>query len=190
MLTSGAFDKAHSDAEPTTAVAILAGGLSRRFGRDKSRLRLGNSTLLQQIRDAAAKTGCPVRVIRRDAVPRCGPLGGILTAFKRSRAALIVFLACDMPRVSSDWILRVLREAQRRRRPVFSRVRERWGFPLALWRDDLVTVERQRRAERYSLRDLAHALPAAPVSVPRAREREFHNINTPGDWADYLEENS
>lgn len=56
-------------------VFILAGGLSARMGRDKARLRLRGRTLLAWVRAAARATGWPVRVIRRDLVPRCGPLG-------------------------------------------------------------------------------------------------------------------
>src|SRR6266566_1093085 len=92
--------------QPSSSVeiCILAGGLSRRMGRDKSRLRLGRRTMLGHIRGEARKLGFPVRVIRRDAVPRCGPLGGVYTALKTTRAHAVVFLACDMPFVSADLI--------------------------------------------------------------------------------------
>ena len=83
-------------------VCILAGGLSSRMGRDKARLRLNGRTLLAQVRDAAQTLGCPVRVIRRDLVTRCGPLGGVFTALKTSRAEAVLFLACDMPFVSPE----------------------------------------------------------------------------------------
>ena len=56
------------------------------MGRDKSLVQLGRRTLLQHVRTAARSLGVPVRVIRRDSVPRCGPLGGIYTGLKRTRA--------------------------------------------------------------------------------------------------------
>ena len=58
--------------------------------------------MLGHVRAAAKATGWPVRVIRRDLVERCGPLGGIYTALKTSEAAVEVFLACDMPFVSTE----------------------------------------------------------------------------------------
>src|SRR5262245_26747021 len=83
-------------------ICILAGGLSKRMGRNKSRLSLGNITMLGHIRKTAEATGLPVRVIRRDCVPKCGPLGGIYTALKTTEADAILFLACDMPLVTTE----------------------------------------------------------------------------------------
>lgn len=167
------------------AVAILAGGLSRRLGQDKAKLAVGRATLLRRIRDTAARTDYPVRVVRNDIVPRCGPLGGILTAFARTRADLIVFLACDMPAVSADWIIRVARAARQEERPVFSAWEGRWGFPFALRRGDLQAVVAQRRSGDFSMRSLAEALQALPLAIPSSRARELFNINTPEDWAAY-----
>src|SRR2546430_17716334 len=86
-----------SRSQPSIEICLLAGGQSRRMGRDKSRLKLGRRTLLGHIRAEAKTLGLPVRVIRRDLVPRCGPLGGIYTALKSTRADGVLFLACDMP---------------------------------------------------------------------------------------------
>src|SRR5262245_31356666 len=86
---------------PELEIWILAGGLSLRMGRDKSRLRLGSRTLLGHVRHAARQTGFPVRTLRKDALPRCGPVGGVWTALKRSRASALLFLPCDMPNITS-----------------------------------------------------------------------------------------
>ena len=72
------------------------------MGRDKSRLKLGRRTMLGHIRAEAKTLGLPVRVIRRDLVPRCGPLGGIFTALKTTSADGVLFLACDMPFIRSE----------------------------------------------------------------------------------------
>jgi molybdopterin-guanine dinucleotide biosynthesis protein A len=83
------------------------------MGRDKARLRLGQRTMLGRIRVAARATGLPVRVIRRDAVPRCGPLGGIYTALQSTRAEAVLFLACDMPFVTPELIQWVSEQSNR-----------------------------------------------------------------------------
>src|ERR1700691_533511 len=89
-------------------IFILAGGLSTRMGRNNSRIRRGQRTLLQHIRAAAGQLGYPVRTIRRDAIARSGPIGGIYTALKRSRADAVLLLACDMPFVSPDFLRKLI----------------------------------------------------------------------------------
>src|SRR4051812_49032994 len=83
--------------QPRCGICVLAGGLSSRMGRDKADLRLGGRTLLGFIRAEARGLGLRLRIIRRDLLPRCGPLGGLYTGLKTSRAEAEIFLACDMP---------------------------------------------------------------------------------------------
>src|SRR5580765_479919 len=94
-------------------ICILAGGLSSRMGQDKSRLRLGGRTLLARIRATAKTIGLPHRIIRRDLVTQCGPLGGLFTALVTSRADAILFLSCDMPFVSAGLLEMLVRKAKR-----------------------------------------------------------------------------
>src|ERR1043166_3834880 len=98
-----------------TEIAILGGGLSSRMGRDKGRIKLGSEPLLDRATRIAASTGLPVKVIRKDLVERCGPLGGVVTAFTQSESEAIVFLACDMPFVSAELIQRLVAEFRRAR---------------------------------------------------------------------------
>ena len=115
-------------------ICILAGGLSTRMGRDKTRLKIGPMTMLARVRQAAAAAlpANPVRVIRKDIVPRCGPLGGIATALKKSGARAVLFLACDMPLVSPALLRRIVRASRDGERAVFAEQSKRVGFPCAL----------------------------------------------------------
>jgi molybdopterin-guanine dinucleotide biosynthesis protein A len=167
---------------PKISVSILAGGLSSRMGRDKARVRLGQRTLLAHARRATKELSLPVRVIRRDLVPRCGPLGGVFTALKTSRADAELFLACDMPFVSVALLKRLLR-ALRNRRAVFTVVDGTAGFPFALRVDCLPVVERQLAAKEFSLQSLAKSLRATRISPPRGRTDETLNINTASELA-------
>jgi molybdenum cofactor guanylyltransferase len=164
-------------------VVILAGGLSARMGRDKARLRLGGRTLLARVRAAARATGWPVRVVRRDLGPRRGPLGGVGTAFQRSRAERLVFLPCDLPFVSPEWIRRV---GQGRARAVFTQAAEGAGFPFALARGCVPVVEGQLSAGEFSLQRLAAKLQAKRLRLPARRAAELLNVNTPEDWSQAL----
>ena len=166
--------------ETAVEVIILAGGLSSRMGRDKARLRLRGRTLLAWVRAAARATGWPVRVIRRDLVPRCGPLGGVWTAFQRSRAQRLVFLSCDMPFVTPELIRAV---AERKGRGVFTVTADGAGFPFALDRDALPHIEQALAEKRFSLQALATRLRARRLRLPAARQAELRNLNTPEDLA-------
>ena len=162
---------------PSLAVAILAGGLSTRMGREKARLRLDGKSLLAHARAAAGELGCPVRVVRRDLVPRCGPLGGVLTALMVCRAEAVVLLACDMPWVSPE-LLRKLARGVRTRRAVFVAVDGVVGFPFALRAEARLEVESQIERGEFSLQALATVLRAKRSEVP-ARAVELVNLNTP-----------
>ncbi len=162
-------------------ICILAGGLSARMGRDKARLRLGRRSLLGHVRAAAQTLGLPVRTIRRDLVPRCGPLGGIYTGLKTSRATAELFLPCDMPFLSPGLLRKLLGRFRRHPQAVFVTVEGWAGFPLLLPRASLAVVERQIAKKEYSLQRLAEALHAQRLPADR-HQAEVVNVNTPEDW--------
>jgi molybdopterin-guanine dinucleotide biosynthesis protein A len=155
-------------------ICILAGGLSSRMKRNKARLRLGGKTLLRHVYDVANRTEWPVRIIRRDLVPRCGPLGGIYTAFKTTQASRVLFLACDMPFVTFDLLQRLLQSES----AAFASSEEKAGFPFILPCDVNETVERQLVARQYSLQALARVCGAALLPASSA---EVFNVNTPDE---------
>lgn len=164
------------------AIAILAGGMSTRMGRDKARLRFGRRTLLGHVRAAAEATGWPVRVVRKDLVPRCGPLGGIYTALKSTRAEAVLFLACDMPFVSEKLLKSVVSKLGRDWPAAFAVTDDGAGFPFAIRADALPVIERQLVDKVYSLQRLAAVLRARRVRVSGVCKHELQNINTPEEW--------
>jgi molybdenum cofactor guanylyltransferase len=163
-------------------ICILAGGLSQRMGRDKARLQLATGTTLSQILLTAGELRLPLRVIRRDLVPRCGPLGGIYTALKTSQAEAELFLACDMPFVSPALLRKLLRHFQETRAPAFVSAKGMAGFPFLLLKNNLPTVEAHIREKTLSIQQLAGALKAGCLRVGRVRAEELFNVNTPEDW--------
>ena len=161
-------------------ICILAGGLSTRLGQDKARLRFGRRTMFSIIRDEAAKVGYPVRVIRRDLVPRCGPLGGIFTALKTTRADAVLFLACDMPLVTAKLLRRLVSASGAKMRPVIVAQDNRVGFPFLLPRTAMAEVEAQIGEKQFSMHALAAKTKARTLRVPM-RSNELFNINTVSD---------
>lgn len=99
------------------AAFVLAGGASRRMGRDKALLELGGVLmivrtlrLLEPLVSAVAAvapteryTSLGLRVVE-DRWPGAGPLGGIVTALSTSSADWNLILACDLPFLTAEWI--------------------------------------------------------------------------------------
>ena len=152
------------------------------MGRDKSRLRLGRWTLLGHVRARARELGLPVRVMRRDLVPRCGPMGGIVTALKTSRAEAELFLACDMPFVSPVLLRQLLNRSGSPPEAVFITCNGLAGFPCLLPVSVLDQVESQIRRRQWSLQSLATTLAAVQVPISLRRRQELFNINSLDDW--------
>lgn len=152
------------------------------MGRKKERLKLGRNTLLQMIRAAAASTGWPVRVLRKDRLKRCGPMGGIYTGLTTSRADAELFLACDMPFVSSQLMQKLSRKLGQEQNAVFTSVGGTAGFPFVIRTTALGLVEQQIAAKQFSLQNLARKLRAKRVLLSTTPSGQVFNINTPADW--------
>jgi len=171
-----------AEAQFSVEICILAGGLSQRMGKDKSKLKFGGHTMLGRIRATAKTLNLPVQLIRRDAVARCGPLGGIYTALKTTKADAVLFLACDMPFVTGSLLRTLLKHFRQPDRALFVQSGRKPGFPLVLHRETLPTVSRQIRQKRFSLQQLAFEL-RAKFFTPSARQQtQLRNINTPEEW--------
>ncbi|MBU6402517.1 MAG: NTP transferase domain-containing protein [Verrucomicrobia bacterium] len=151
--------------------------------RDKARLLLGSRTLLGHVQALARGLGCGVRLIRRDLIPRCGPLGGVCTALRTTNARQVLFLACDMPFVTVALLRQVGRTLRSGAPAAFVHCRGVAGFPFALRPAMLPVVEALLAERQVSLQRLARRLRARRVTLRRAEADQLFNINTPSDWA-------
>jgi molybdenum cofactor guanylyltransferase len=105
--------------------AVLAGGRSRRMGRDKALVLVGGQPLVTRATFALADVCSRVLVVANDAqnladvdlppnasiiadtVPFQGPLGGLATALAAAETEWVFAVGVDMPFLSAD-VLRVL----------------------------------------------------------------------------------
>ncbi|MCY4465602.1 MAG: molybdenum cofactor guanylyltransferase [Chloroflexi bacterium] len=99
------------------SLAIIAGGQSRRMGRDKAFVQLGGKALIEHVIERTADLGQAETLLitnsptayahlqlpmHGDALPGKGSLGGIYTALFAAKSEFVLVLACDMPFVKSS----------------------------------------------------------------------------------------
>lgn len=188
----------------TDTAVILAGGKSRRLGRDKAAVELAGQAMLARM-VSLARCVCPnVFISGRDPAPLVtdvpwfldeapglGPLGGIITALERFQRACLI-LSCDLP-LLDEATLRTLLAAWRLRpegsvMTTFEQAET--GFIEAL----VAVYEPQaalllRRANEEGCRKLSRAIPAAfrhTVVYSVRQGRPFFNVNTPADLAQII----
>ncbi len=91
------------------SVAVLAGGSSRRMGRDKALIEIDGETMVARVLAEAHKSAATVAVVVGrepglwdgivsvpDRFPGEGPLGGLLTALETSSTDVVVLIPCDL----------------------------------------------------------------------------------------------
>ena len=101
---------------------ILAGGGSRRFGRDKALVEVGGFPMLRRMIGLLQSVAKNVKVVGArekyaqfekkmvsDGWPGEGPLGGIITALQDSaleaeRSEWNLIVSCDMPFLTAEWL--------------------------------------------------------------------------------------
>ena len=97
---------------------ILAGGQSRRMGRDKAFLPFGKGLLIERVieviqqvtDDVILITNTPEQYERfalpmfSDVIPEAGSLGGIYTGLVSAKTPYSLCLACDMPFVKPEFL--------------------------------------------------------------------------------------
>ena len=159
------------------------------MGREKARLPLGNRSFLQVITEVARSLCVPVEVIFEDVVPRCGPIGGVMTAFAKYRFDSALFLSCDMPLVSAELLKGLLEEFESGEAEgisaVFTKSERGSGFPFVLAKSAGSIVRRQISKERFSIQELARVL-GARAFVHRGDADDVRNVNTPADYKQVL----
>jgi len=109
----------------SVAAFILTGGASSRMGNDKALLEIAGlpmlvrtAHLLEPLVASVAVIGPPEQYSRfglpvfPDDVLGLGPLGGIVTALRRTSAPWNLVVACDLPYLTSAWLEYLLTRAR------------------------------------------------------------------------------
>ncbi len=112
--------------QPNVSAVVLAGGLSRRLGRDKAVEPLGGEPLIARVLSRVAQvTDESVVVVNHaaraaelplggdvaaavDRYPDSGSLGGIFTGLEAARSEWALVVACDMPFLNIPLLRKIL----------------------------------------------------------------------------------
>jgi molybdenum cofactor guanylyltransferase len=194
-------------------MAILAGGASRRMGRDKAGLVLpsGESVLERTVR--LARPFGPVLVVGRaepagwsvpgvtflpDDDPLAGPAAGLATALRyaveaEADADAVLALSCDLPLLDRDallWIRNTLAATAISRagtewHGVIAQTGDQWQPLFAAYRPlpCLPLLTANLARGERSLKALLRAGTFAYADAPPAVAAAIANVNTPEDWA-------
>jgi molybdopterin-guanine dinucleotide biosynthesis protein A len=179
---------------------VVAGGDSRRMGRDKALLPWGGSDLLDHAVARLRAVTDEVRIlcgprtrygerglaVEPDLVPGAGPLGGVLTGLTAAPGRPGLFLAVDLPHVPPALLLRLVARAQGRDAVV--PVSTRGPEPLcALYGPGCrEPIRRRMDAGDFRMTGFWAEVRVVEVGPPELREfgdpRElFKNLNEPTD---------
>jgi len=191
---------------------VLAGGASRRFGRDKALVEFDGEPLIARLcRVLQAATGAPVRIIGdagkyghigvecvADRWPGEGPLGGIITALDANSDSIdsnswSLMIGCDMPFMTVDWLQHLAARTFLSNAEVVV-PRSDYGLePLcASWRASAAPT--LTRAFEKGVRRVTDAMQNMTSEVLDATEwkrfdkfdRLFWNMNTPADYEEAI----
>jgi molybdopterin-guanine dinucleotide biosynthesis protein A len=195
---------------PLACGYVLAGGASTRFGQDKALAKLGEKPALKRMLETLGESsvretlvvGAKARYGKfgarciHDKWPGEGPLGGIVTALRRSAADKYgyrwnLIVSCDMPFLTGEWLAYVCARAAASEAEV---VVPRSGYGLeplcACWRTDSVGQLQKLFAE--GVRKVTEAMNRIRMEVLDEEDwkrfdsagRLFWNMNTPQDYED------
>ncbi len=172
---------------------ILAGGQSRRMGRDKSQLLLNNRTFTEKISDTLLQITDSILVMRadRDIYPNWGALGGLHAALATCKREWAIVVACDLPFVTAQLLnyLTSLRDhhdaivplqPDDRPQPLCALYRIEPCLPRAT---ELIETGHRRPRDLLQLVN-TRWVPFTELRNLDQAEKFFVNINTPEDYDD------
>ncbi|MCY3831710.1 MAG: molybdenum cofactor guanylyltransferase [Chloroflexi bacterium] len=186
------------------SLAIIAGGQSRRMGRDKAFVDLGGKTLIERVIERSAHLGQAETILitnrptqyahlglpmHRDVLPDKGSLGGIYTALVKAASQYVLVLACDMPFISSDLLRLLISHIRADIDIVAPRVA---GYPQGLHaiykKTCIEPIARQLAADRLKIirfydQMRVTYLDETDYAAYDPESRSFANVNTPEELA-------
>lgn len=178
-----------------TAV-ILAGGKSTRYGQHKGLVPIDGKPLIAYLIQIIRESGIEKIYLSTDdsalysefglecisdKIKNAGPLSGIHSAFENLDADSILFLSCDLPRITSTEITKLINESQTTDDPWVFASTPRKDHPLcAVIRKMLLPALTKTLADgKHGVLDFCSEIPTHLVYFKD--ENRFLNLNSPED---------
>src|ERR1700682_5778225 len=186
------------------SLVILAGGLSRRMGRDKASLPAGDGTLIEHLARrlapvvdetivAGGSDRPPLAGVRMvdDLYPGLGPLAGIQAGLRAARSPRVWVVRCDLPDVDpalASLLLGLAGEVD----AVVPRIDSEPQGVCAIYdralesRIDGLLAAGERRVKMLLAASNVRYVTTDELRVVDPELRSFRNINTPADYQAWL----
>ena len=194
------YDRYMPQLESVVSAIVLAGGQSRRMGRDKALIDYQGQPIIAHVIDTLRVLADDVVVVSNrsdlygsfgarvvaDYDPPCGPLGGIAVGLRAAQHPLAVVVACDMPFLNVSllhWLIDLAQDYD----AVVLQTGDEFEPLHAVYRRDCYQpiVQRLERGERRVISFFADVrlrpVPQAEWRVLDPLGRSLVNLNTPDD---------
>ena len=184
---------------PEAALILLAGGMSRRMGRNKALLPIHGRPMFQHILEqlephfaevlvsgtCTGATAPPGITVVPDRVPQQGPLRGIASCLEVTRHDLNFVVACDMPEIDVDRVLGMLSAAEGFDVVVERDAQGRWEPLFGVYRRSALAVAREV-LDRGGRR-IVEIYPQLRVRImDPSGDGPLFNINDESEYQQYL----
>jgi molybdopterin-guanine dinucleotide biosynthesis protein A len=179
---------------------VLAGGQSRRMGRDKALLQVRGETLIERALNTMRKVVSEVAIVGDrpdlghfaeivpDAASGVGPVAGLVAGTGHTTREWALFMPVDVPEMSAETLIQMLDAA--RESDALGLVPLADGVPQPLCvvlhrtlHDAL--AQQMLSGERKVLRALKGAAGPRLIFMPMRGLDQFANLNTPEEVAEY-----
>lgn len=175
---------------------VLAGGASKRMGKDKASLPFAHGDMLSYSKSLLQRAGINDIVVSGnqhqvpDLFPGQGPVSGIMSVIEYYRPQAIIVLPVDMPLLTNDALTHLIKAGQLKQQATFYR-----GHPLPLYlpinaftemalaqlKQQMSANSRQEKvAKGPSIRALLSNMPQQELAIND--KRILLNTNTPEQW--------
>ncbi len=184
-------------------IVILAGGASRRMGRDKAFVEYDGTPMIERTLAVAQKLSQNITIISNkpdcfkkfgesvypDTIPGMGPLSGLYTGFKVTDAKELLLVACDMPLVSEKVMAFILSCRDRPGDAVIPFVEGREQGLFGIYRVSAIAKFRERiEKTEIQFNEFRMGLEKSYITENEFKNVEpglgsFMNVNRPEDLA-------